>query len=58
MKICQFEEIIFWLSLIACLLAYNAQIEWLTNILAVISIINFICLIVTAWRDIKRNSSK
>lgn len=29
MKKYQFEEITFWLSLIACLLAYDAKIEWL-----------------------------
>lgn len=29
MKNYQFEEITFWLSLIACLLAYDAEILWL-----------------------------
>lgn len=29
MKNYQFEEITFWLSLIACLLAYDAGILWL-----------------------------
>ena len=41
MKNCQFEEITFWLSLIACLLAYDAEILWLAKILEGISVINF-----------------
>lgn len=41
MKNYQFEEITFWLSLIACLLAYDAEILWLAKILAGISVINF-----------------
>lgn len=53
MKNCQFEEITFWLSLIACLLAYDAEILWLAKILAGISVINFFCAIVTAWIDVK-----
>ena len=48
MKNYQFEEITFWLSLIACLLAYDAEILWLAKILAGISVINFFCAIVTA----------
>lgn len=31
MKNYQFEEITFWLSLIACLLAYDAEILWLAK---------------------------
>lgn len=41
MKNYQFEEITFWLSLIACLLAYDAEILWLAKILEGISVINF-----------------
>ena len=52
MKNYQFEEITFWLSLIACLLAYDAEILWLAKILAGISVIIF-CAIVTAWIDVK-----
>lgn len=50
MKDHQFEEIAFWLSLIACLLAYYSGIEWLVGILAVISVMNYISTIVTAWK--------
>ena len=46
MKNYQFEEITFWLSLIACLLAYDAEILWLAKILEGISVINFFCAIV------------
>ena len=41
MKSYQFEEITFWLSLIACLLANEAKIDWLTRILVVVSIVKF-----------------
>lgn len=58
MKNYQFEEITFWLSLIACLLAYDAQIKWLTNILAVVSIVNLICAIVMAYVSVKQNKLK
>lgn len=58
MKKYQFEEVTFWLSLIACLLAYNAQIEWLTNILVVVSAINFICAVVLAYVDVKQQRNK
>lgn len=58
MKKYQFEEITFWLLLIACLLAYSARIEWLTNILAGISLINLICAIVMALIDVKRKTFK
>lgn len=51
----QFEEITFWLSLIAYLLAYDAKIEWLAKILAAISIVNLICAISMALIDVKRN---
>ena len=51
MKNYQFEEITFWLSLIACLLAYDAEI------LAGISVINFFCAIVTAWIDVKHKKN-
>lgn len=44
MKDHQFEEIVFWLSLIACLLAYYSGIGWLVVIIAVISVKN--CIIV------------
>jgi hypothetical protein len=54
MKRYQFEEITFWLSLIACLTAYDIEILWLARILAGISIINLVCAIVTAWIDVKR----
>ena len=47
MKSYQFEEITFWLSLIACLLANEAKIDWLTRILVVVSI---------AWIDVKRKN--
>lgn len=50
MKDHQFEEIAFWLSLIACLLAYYSGIGWLVGILAVISVMNYISTIVTAWK--------
>lgn len=51
MKRYQFEEITFWLSLIACLTAYDIGILWLARILAGISIVNLVCAIVTAWID-------
>lgn len=54
MKNYQFEEITFWLSLIACLLAYDLKIEWLTMILAVISVVNLISSIIMSWNDVKR----
>lgn len=54
MKKYQFEEITFWLSLIACLTAYDIGILWLARILAGISIINLVCAIVMAWIDVKR----
>ena len=57
MKKYQFEEITFWLSLIACLLAYDAKIEWLAKILAVTSIINLVCAISMAWIDLRRNKA-
>lgn len=50
MKNHQFEEIVFWLSLIACLLAYHSGIGWLVGIIAVISVMNCISAIVTAWK--------
>ena len=53
MKKYQFEEITFWLSLIACLLAYNAGILWLAKILVGISVINLVSAIVMAWVDVK-----
>lgn len=56
MKRYQFEEITFWLSLIACLLAYNMKIEWLTKVLIVTSIINLASAIATAWIDVKRKN--
>lgn len=54
MKNYQFEEITFWLSLIACLLAYDAGILWLSKILVGVSVINFISAIIVAWADVKR----
>lgn len=57
MKKYQFEEMTFWLSLIACLLAYDIGMLWLARILAGISIINFICAIITAWIDVKRKQT-
>lgn len=57
MKKYQFEEITFWLSLIACLLAYDSKIEWLTILLAVISIVNLISSIVMAWMDVERRKN-
>nr|DAT09628.1 MAG TPA: hypothetical protein [Caudoviricetes sp.] len=54
MKNYQFEEITFWLSLIACLLAYNAGILWIAKILVGISVINLVSAIVMAWIDVKR----
>lgn len=56
MKSYQFEEVTFWLSLIACLMAYNMKIEWLTKALVIISIINLASAIVTAWIDVKRKN--
>ncbi|WP_444343947.1 hypothetical protein [Phocaeicola coprocola] len=56
MKSYQFEEITFWLSLIASLLANEAKIDWLTRILVVVSIVNFASAIVTAWIDVKRKN--
>ncbi len=56
MKNYQFEEVTFWLSLIACLMAYNMKIEWLTKTLVIISIINLASAIVTAWIDVKRKN--
>lgn len=58
MKNYQFEEITFWLSLIACLQAYDAKIEWLTKILVVISIVNFASAIGMSWIDVKRKNKK
>lgn len=58
MKNYQFEEITFWLSLIACLLAYNTEIWWLAKILAGLSIINFICAVVTAWIYVKHKNKR
>lgn len=58
MKDHQFEEIAFWLSLIACLLAYCSGIGWLAGILAVISVINYISTIVTAWKYAKSELKK
>lgn len=58
MKNYQFEEITFWLSLIACLLAYDLKIEWLTMILAMISVGNLIRLIIMSWVDVKRTKIK
>lgn len=57
MKNYQFEEITFWLSLIAYLLAYNAEIWWLARVLVGVSIINFVCAIVTAWIDVKHKKN-
>lgn len=54
MKNYQFEEITFWLSLIACLLAYDAGILWIAKILVGISAINLVSAIVMAWVDVKR----
>lgn len=56
MKSYQFEEITFWLSPIACLLANEAKIDWLTRILVVVSIVNFASAILTAWIDVKRKN--
>lgn len=56
MKSYQFEEITFWLSLIASLLANEAKIDWLTRILVVVSIVNFASAIVTAWIYVKRKN--
>lgn len=56
MKSYQFEETTFWLSLIVCLLANEAKIDWLTRILVVVSIVNFASAIVTAWIDVKRKN--
>lgn len=53
MKIHQFEEIVFWLSFIAFLLAYHSGIAWLATILFVISMINFISAIILAWKYVK-----
>lgn len=49
----QFEEIAFWLSFIAFLLAYHSDIAWLAAILFVISMINFISAIILAWKYVK-----
>lgn len=54
MKDHQFEEIAFWLSLIAFLLAYHSGIVWLCSILFVISMINFISAITLTWKYVKR----
>lgn len=53
MKRYQFEEIVFWLSIIAFLLAYQSGIVWLYRVLAVISVTNFIAAIVCAWKHVK-----
>lgn len=58
MKRYQFEEITFWLSLIACLLAYDAGILWLAKILVGISVINLVSAIAMAWVDVKRKKRK
>lgn len=58
MKDHQFEEIVFWLSLIACLLAYHSGIGWLTKILAVISVMNCVSMIATAWKYVRSKSTK
>jgi hypothetical protein len=58
MKNYQFEEITFWLSLIACLLAYDAGVLWLAKILVGISVINLFCTIVMVWIDVKYKNKR
>lgn len=58
MKDHQFEEIVFWLSLIAFLLAYHSGIVWLYSILFVISMINFISAITLAWKYVKKRKKE
>ena len=58
MKDHQFEEIVFWLSLIACLLAYYSGIGWLVGILAVVSVTNCISMIAIAWKYAKSELKK
>ena len=58
MKDYQFEEIVFWLSLVACLLAYHSGIKWLVVIIAVISVANCISAITTAWKCTRNQPRK
>lgn len=61
MKDYQFEEITFWFSLIACLLAYHFNIIWMQGILSMVCVFNLISMIVTAWEYVKKeinNQSK
>lgn len=44
----QFEEITFWLSFICCLISYHLNISWLTGILVVVSIINFLRIVISS----------
>lgn len=48
MKDYQFEEITFWLSFICCLISYHLNISWLTGILVVVSIINFLRIVISS----------
>lgn len=48
MKDHQFEEITFWLSFICCLISYHLNISWLTGILVVVSIINFLRIVISS----------
>ena len=45
MKSHQFEEICFWLSLIATLISYHLEIKWLFTVLLVLTIINLIAAV-------------
>ena len=58
MKDHQFEEIVFWLSIIAFLHDYQSGIVWLYSILFVISMINFISAITLAWKYVKKRKKE
>lgn len=54
MKEYQFEEITFWFSIIACILAYDAGLDLLWKVLAFESVFILISMIVHAWKEIKK----
>lgn len=54
MKEHQFEEIVFWLSVIATLVAYSAGLSFVAAFLCVWSVFNCYCMVVTAKEDLKQ----
>lgn len=53
MKDHQFEEITFWLSLIALLIAMSNGWRFAEVCLSITTVLNAITMIYTAWRDRK-----